>query len=50
MGEDGWATACNVLRGFVNQVTDEAGDGLTVDLAGVFVERANRIRAVIGCA
>jgi Tol biopolymer transport system component len=36
------ATACNVLRGFVNQVT--------VDLADVFVERANRIRAVIGCA
>jgi hypothetical protein len=35
---------------FVNQVTDEAGDGLTVDLAAVLVERANRIRAVIGCA
>ena len=43
------ATACNVLRGFVNQVTDESGQGVTVDLAAVLVERATRIRSVAGC-
>ena len=42
-------TACSVLQGFVNEVRDEIGKGLTVDLAGVLVERANRIRGVLAC-
>jgi Tol biopolymer transport system component len=42
-------TACSVLRGFVNEVQDESGKGLTVDLAAVLIERANRIRGVLAC-
>jgi FIMAH domain len=42
-------TACSVLQGFVNEVRDESGKGLTVDLAAVLVERANRIRSVLAC-
>jgi hypothetical protein len=42
-------TACSVLKGFVNEARDESGKGLTVDLATVLVERANRIRSVLGC-
>jgi Tol biopolymer transport system component len=42
-------TACNTLRGFVNEVQDASGHGLTVDLATVLVERATRIRVVLGC-
>jgi Tol biopolymer transport system component len=42
-------TACSVLQGFVNEVYDESGKGLTVDLADVLAERANRIRGVLGC-
>jgi Tol biopolymer transport system component len=43
-------TACSVLKGFVNEARDESGKGLTVDLATVLVERANRIRSVLGCS
>jgi Tol biopolymer transport system component len=42
-------TACSVLKGFVNEVRDESGKGLTVDLAAVLAERANRIRSVLAC-
>jgi Tol biopolymer transport system component len=42
-------TACSVLKGFVNEVRDESGKGLTVDLAAVLAERANRIRSALGC-
>jgi Tol biopolymer transport system component len=42
-------TACSVLQGFVNEVRDESGQGLTVDLAAVLIERANRIRSVLAC-
>jgi hypothetical protein len=42
-------TACSVLQGFVNEVRDESGEGLTVDLAAVLAERANRIRSVLAC-
>jgi hypothetical protein len=38
-----------VLRGFVNEASDESGKGLTVDLAGVLVEQATRIRGVLAC-
>jgi Tol biopolymer transport system component len=42
-------TACSVLRGFVNEVQDESGVGLTVDLAAALDERATRIRSVLDC-
>jgi hypothetical protein len=42
-------TACSVLKGFLNEVSDESGKGLTVDLATVLAERANRIRSVLAC-
>jgi hypothetical protein len=42
-------TACTVLRGFINEVRDESGKGLTVDLAAVLIERATRIRSVLDC-
>jgi hypothetical protein len=42
-------TACSVLKGFVNEVRDQSGKGLTVDLAAVLAERANRIRSVLAC-
>jgi HYR domain/WD40-like Beta Propeller Repeat len=42
-------TACSVLKGFVNEVRDESGKGLTIDLAAVLAERANRIRGVLAC-
>jgi Tol biopolymer transport system component len=42
-------TACSVLQGFVNEARDESGKGLTVDLAAVLIERANRIRGVLAC-
>ena len=42
-------TACSVLKGFVNETSDESGKGLTVDLATVLAERANRIRGVLAC-
>jgi Tol biopolymer transport system component len=42
-------TACSVLQGFVNESRDESGKGLTVDLAAVLIERANRIRGVLAC-
>ena len=50
LGRGRTSTACNLWRGFVNQATDEAGDGLTVDLADALVERSDRIRAVVGCS
>lgn len=43
-------TACNLLRGFANEVQDESGAGITADLAGVLIERADRIRSVLACA
>ena len=43
-------TACTLLRGFANQVQDESGAGITADLAGVLIERAERIRSVLACA
>jgi Tol biopolymer transport system component len=43
-------TACSVLKGFVNEASDESGKGLTVDLAAVLIERANRIRGVLACS
>jgi Tol biopolymer transport system component len=43
-------TACNVLRGFLNEVRDESGAGLTVDLAAALSERASRIRSVLACS
>ena len=42
-------TACSVLKGFVNEMRDESGKGLTVDLAAVLAERASRIRGVLAC-
>jgi hypothetical protein len=39
-----------VLKGFVNEASDESGKGLTVDLAAVLIERANRIRGVLACS
>jgi Tol biopolymer transport system component len=42
-------TACKVLRSFVSEVQGESGSGLTTDLADVLIERANRIRSVLGC-
>jgi Tol biopolymer transport system component len=42
-------TACNVLRAFVNEVRDESGAGLSVDLAAVLVERGARLRSVFAC-
>jgi Tol biopolymer transport system component len=42
-------TACSVFQGFVNEVQDESGKGLTVDLADVLAERASRIRGVLAC-
>jgi Tol biopolymer transport system component len=43
-------TACNLLHGFANEVQDESGAGITADLAGVLIERADRIRSVLACA
>jgi hypothetical protein len=43
-------TACNLLRGFANEVQAESGAGITADLAGVLIERADRIRSVLACA
>jgi Tol biopolymer transport system component len=50
LARDRTRTACNVLRGFVNEVREQSGAGLTADLAGVLVERADRIRSVLACA
>lgn len=43
------AGACADLKAFTAQVRAQSGRKLTPDLAAVLVERANRIRAVLGC-
>jgi Tol biopolymer transport system component len=50
LAADRTRTACNLLRGFANEVQDESGAGITADLAGVLIERADRIRSVLACA
>jgi Tol biopolymer transport system component len=49
LAADRTRTACNLLRGFANEVRDESGAGITADLAGVLIERADRIRSVLAC-
>jgi len=42
--------ACDSLRAFISAVNAQSGKQLTRDLAEVLVERAQRIRVVLGCA
>jgi Tol biopolymer transport system component len=49
LAADRTRTACNLLRAFANEVQDESGAGITADLAGVLIERADRIRSVLAC-
>ena len=50
LARDRARTACNPLRRFANEVQDQSCAAITADLAGVLIERANRIRSVLAYA
>jgi alpha-tubulin suppressor-like RCC1 family protein len=43
------ATACNLLRAFINETRAQSGKALTLEAATLLIAEANQIRASLGC-